>query len=516
MKRVINYLLFILYLLNIVCSIDPTAGSGSDLPDMKIAVGMIYNSDSSPAHQVQVRLIPAEYNSIKDGPLLDSHTDTTDDSGIYSFILSDTGEFNVQAVHLITRTRALITDIQLRDDDTIFIPQGVLKKAGALQVILPDTVDTVNGYLYIKGTTASKVLASAVPLTEREYSVTIDSLPESILPSIHYGKLNSPQKPIPISDTIIVFSNDTAITETFIFWAHYKKDNTDLPHNTVKDLCLDSDGSLWFGTHNGVAKFDGSEWAVYNTYNSGLVYNNVIEISKDVDGILWFATSEGAASFDGKKWVSYTTGNSDLPNRFVTSIQKDRKGKTWFSTCGGIAKFDGNNWVVYNAGNSELLSDTITYLTIDNADNIWFSSYYGAGMFDGKTWTIYKPSNSGMPIKQVFRVEIDSRGNKWFGHCWGVVSMFDGTKWNIFNLNNSAVLQDGYIYDIMEDTDGNIWIGSEYGLTKFDGQKWTDFCGERYKLLDKQVVYSIIIDEENNKWVGTSKNGVIVFGPTIK
>ena len=516
MKMMINFLLLVAFLMTLSCTIGPTAGGGSDLPDMKIAIGMIYNSDNSPAPQVQVCLIPGDYNGMEDTPIPDSLVDTTDQSGIYSFTIAATGAFNVQAVHLIKRTRAFVPDISLRDDDTTYIPQGVLKEAGALQVILPDTVDTVNGYLYIEGTTEYKSLTAAIPLAEGGYAVTFDSVPEATFPSILYDIINDPQQPILICDTVLITPNDTSVTEAFVFWAHYQRSNADLPHNMVQTVALAPDGALWFGTYNGVARFDGSEWTVYNAINSGLVYNDVIEIQVDKDGVFWFSTLGGAASFDGATWTTYTVANSQLPDDFVTGIVKDNQGNVWFGTWGGIAKYDGVTWTIYNAGNSDLFSDTITYLTIDKNDNIWFSSYHGAGMFDGSTWTIYDSLNSSFPINQACRVQIDSRGRQWFGHCVGIVTMFDGTSWYLYDSNSSAVLQVGHFYDIMEDAEGNIWFGNEWGLTKFDGQTWHDFIGDKYKLLENQIVYSIVIDNDHNKWVGTFTNGVIAFGPTVK
>ena len=515
MKWMINYLLLIVFLLTATCTMNPNAGGGSDLPDMKIAMGMIYKEDNSPASGTQVKLIPENYNIVKDAPIPDTLIDTTDGAGIYSFAISDTGNFNVQAVHILERTRAFVPDVNIQEDTT-YIPQGTLKEAGALQVILPDTIDTVNGYVYIEGTTAYKSLSEAILLVEGGYSITLDSVPEATFPSIIYGVLNDPQEPVLICDTVTILSMDTSVTEAFVFWTHYNRINSGIPHNMVRTICMAPDGALWFGTYNGVAKFDGSEWTIYNTINSDLVYNDVIEIIIDNSGVMWFSTLGGAASFDGATWTTYTTANSELPDDFVTGVIKDNQGNIWFGTWGGIAKFDGVVWTIYNSINSDLLSDTITYLTIDNNDNIWFSSYIGAGMFDGSTWTIYDPTNSSFPINQVCRVKLDSNGNKWFGHCIGVITMFDGINWYLYDSSSSAVLLEGHIYDIMEDSEGNIWIGTDWGMTKFDGQKWNDCIGKKYELLKNQIVYSIVVDNDDNKWVGTFGGGVIAFGPTIK
>lgn len=516
MKWMINYLLLIVLLLTISCSMNPSAGGGSDLPDMKIAMGAIYKENSFPAQNTLVKLIPENYNIVEDGPVADSLVDTTDELGNYKFENVYPGTYNIQALHIQERTKAFVSGIAVQEDTT-YLPQGTLKEVGALKIFLPDTIDTVNGYVYIEGTTEYKRLSFAVPVAEGGYSITLDSIPEATFTSINYDVLNKPFEPILLSDTVTVLSNDTAVTEAFVFWAHYKKNNSGLPDDEINDLYITSDNIIWVATYRrGIARFDGINWTVFNINNSGLPDNMVYAVTMDENNILWAATMGGVAKYDGSAWTSYTESNSNLPSNLVNFIVSDKKGNIWVGVDIGAAKFDGNTWVSYNVNNSELPSNTVNCIAIDNNDDIWFATYGGAAKFDGISWTIYDSLNSGIASSHNCYVYIDKYGNKWFGHCIGVVSKFDGSNWTIYDGSHSSVLQEGHVFKIVEDSEGTVWIGTMWGLTKFDGNKWTDFIGERYKPVDGKIIYDIEFDNDNNKWIGTCYSGVVAFGPTIK
>ena len=88
-------------------------------------------------------------------------------------------------------------------------------------------------------------------------------------------------------------------------WETYNTSNSGLVSNFVLSIAVDGD-DVWFGTNNGVSKFDGTTWTTYDTSNSGLVYNRVNAIAvDDVEGNIWFGTRWGASKFDGSNWTIY-------------------------------------------------------------------------------------------------------------------------------------------------------------------------------------------------------------------
>ena len=88
---------------------------------------------------------------------------------------------------------------------------------------------------------------------------------------------------------------------------------------------------------SGVGHYDGTNWTVYNTSNSGLPSNTVDDIAVDRNGTIWFATRYGGiANYDGSTWTIYNTSNSGLPSNSANGIANDSDGSHWFGTDAGI------------------------------------------------------------------------------------------------------------------------------------------------------------------------------------
>jgi ligand-binding sensor domain-containing protein len=119
-----------------------------------------------------------------------------------------------------------------------------------------------------------------------------------------------------------------------------------------------------------------------------------------------------------------------------------------------------------------------------------------------------KCDSQGTPYSTVERIFCDSKGNIWFGTLGNGVARYDGKKFTTYlsELPNYH----GYagIGRMMEDKNGNIWIGNGEGVTCFDGKKFTNYT-EKDGLPDNGVS-GIAEDKEGNIWMDTWK-GVVSF-----
>ncbi len=211
MNKILTSIITVYGLLFFACSMGPIAGGGSDLPDTKVVGGFIYNENNIPAAGAQVTIIPSTHNPVKDQPLPNSFTDTTDASGTYSIHIPDTGTYTIQAVHLLKRTRLSVPGVYVQDDTTV-VPPGTLRDPGILKVFLPDSVDPVNGYIYLTGTTTAKSLGG------NTVSVIIDSVPAGIIPSIYYATVTD-TLPVLVRYNVTVTANEVA-TITMPTWRY--------------------------------------------------------------------------------------------------------------------------------------------------------------------------------------------------------------------------------------------------------------------------------------------------------
>ncbi len=105
----------------------------------------------------------------------------------------------------------------------------------------------------------------------------------------------------------------------------------------------------WYGTDSGVAfhtsEFTKSDWTSYSRAD-GLVCDTVYSIAKDQSGTMWFGTHRGVSKFNGTVWVNFTTKNGLVANK-VNTIAVDLDGSVWFGTDNGISHFITDKWVNY-------------------------------------------------------------------------------------------------------------------------------------------------------------------------
>jgi ligand-binding sensor domain-containing protein len=104
-------------------------------------------------------------------------------------------------------------------------------------------------------------------------------------------------------------------------------------------VAVAADGVLWAGTlEQGVSRFDGSNWITY-TVEDGLANNTVREIAVDLEGGVWFGTVNGVSYFKDETWTTYTEDDGLVKND-VRSIVVAPDGALWFGTLGGgVSRF---------------------------------------------------------------------------------------------------------------------------------------------------------------------------------
>jgi hypothetical protein len=197
-----NIYICLLFLTGILQCTTDIAGGGSDLPDKNVVVGKIVSTDHIPAANTQVMMIPSDYNCLSDTSLHDILIDTTDTEGNFHFNLNSDGDFNIQAVHIVKRTRLLVTDIKVSSDSTI-VPTDTLQIPGTVKLFFPECIAQSGGRAYFPGTT----IASGSSI---ESYIILDSVPAGELTQVTFSLQNSFTFTIQKTN-IVVLPGDTTI-----------------------------------------------------------------------------------------------------------------------------------------------------------------------------------------------------------------------------------------------------------------------------------------------------------------
>jgi ligand-binding sensor domain-containing protein/signal transduction histidine kinase len=309
-----------------------------------------------------------------------------------------------------------------------------------------------------------------------------------------------------------------------------------LASDNIYFTMADKAGNFWFGTDRGASKFDGRYFQNFNDTN-GLAGNILTYIHEDKEGIIWFGTHNGVSRYDGKSFQNYDKEDG-LSDNNIKYILEDRSGNLWFGTQNGISKFDGDKFRIIA---SLELSQSIQTIFEDRKRNIWFGTKNGAYVIQSKSTTVEGPvvkadvskiledqsgflwfatakqglirygfSNGDLRYyirgKSIISMVEDSRGDLWVGTDKGI-SRFDGTKFLQFTTIEGIDL--GFVRSILEDSDQNLWFGTDQGIWRYTIQNLQIFTEEN-GLADNSVV-TALEDKEGNLWFGTIENGISKF-----
>jgi len=294
-------------------------------------------------------------------------------------------------------------------------------------------------------------------------------------------------------------------------------------HDKVTSGILDKAGNLWFGTSNeGVYRYDGESFVNF-TKSDGLSDNYINCIVEDRDGILWFGTRDGLNKYDalpaGRQGKSFThvpvpwDGENNLwgdlcnPN-VIQCMLNDRTGDLWIGTCGGGAyRYDGETFTNFSFNNDMKQADSLHHnviqsMTEDTAGNIWFTSltHGGVSRYDGKEVTHFS-SSDGLKDDMVFSSFQDKTGNLWFGSIqtkYAGLYLYDGKTFTSFGKEDG--LCDNFVTGFFEDKNGKLWIRTGSILCIYDGTTFSPFISEDGKNLSD--INFILEDKEQNLWFG--------------
>ncbi|RDC64442.1 hybrid sensor histidine kinase/response regulator [Adhaeribacter pallidiroseus] len=326
-----------------------------------------------------------------------------------------------------------------------------------------------------------------------------------------------------------------------IRFAHLKKEQG-LSHSTVRSILKDQQGFMWFGTQDGLNKYDGNKFTVYrNNPNDpkSLRSNDINLVYQDKAGRLWIGSFGGALSLYNRKtdsfihFVDNPANNQALSNKDITALWEDRQGQLWVGTYWNLNRLNPETgkitrFVADPNDTTSLSASAILSVFEDHRGNIWVGTTNGLNLFNQKTGKFTRflhrnddPGSLGQ--NKIKALQEDEHGNLLIGLENKGIDCFNPEKGKFthyqYNAANLTSISNNNVTCITKAEQGKFWVSTQFGLNLFDPDKGRFI---RYLnnpsdegSLSSNSIQTAFQDKQGLLWVGTYAGGINIYDKNL-
>lgn len=346
-----------------------------------------------------------------------------------------------------------------------------------------------------------------------------------------------------------------------IYFRHHQVEDG-LANNTVFSVFQDKRGFMWFGTKEGLSRFDGTSFKTFDIkYNGQIIKEFVYCIEEGTLQTLWIGTRKGLFEFDPK--TEKFTLIDPTANTEILNIKSDKKGYLWFTSnlhlycyneqkrivrryniddkkpakiadiCinenqelfvatldGYIFNFDSTN-DTFHCINVPLrrnqTQETVNKIYTTHSGNVLIGTVRGLSYYDTKYGTYKTLLGAGLQSEPVFVRDIVpfSKDVYWVASESGIyiINLKTGQLHNIRQQDsNPYTISDNAVYALYKDKEGGIWCGTYFGGINYYHERHSYF--KKYfrnndtNSLSGNAIRELSGDEAGNLWIGTEDAGL--------
>ncbi len=301
-----------------------------------------------------------------------------------------------------------------------------------------------------------------------------------------------------------------------------------LGHNQVECIFQDSDGFIWFGTRNGLGRYDGFEILNFrHTLAPGSISGNrILSINEDREGYLWVGTFQSGINRLNRETAMFEQFDAqpELGSR-INNISVTEDSTVWLCTDNGLAQYipETNIFLIYQEDpgdpfslNSNQVSDFMQTNSGDYYVATWDQAIQRFDPQTGRFTDIQYERDPGLMVEYRKRLAEDLQGRIWISANQHGLCSYDpqtGVS-EIFTEENSGLNTNILNGDMLVDQEGMIWISTDgNGINIMDPETYrfsylSSSPGPLGTLPGDQV-YAIYQDMQNHIWVGLFDKGVV-------
>lgn len=305
-----------------------------------------------------------------------------------------------------------------------------------------------------------------------------------------------------------------------------------LPHNSINALAQTSDGYIWAGTWEGLARYNGAKFDVFTRgEQTGLPDSGIrsLFVPPDKKEMLVAGSRGGFSVLKDRRWNAQKPATSMINHAFEGSdntvwlamedagievrltdgskarylthtsayrVIEDKDKRIWIATNIGLYLYDEGNVELASPNHEELSGPTFT-LALDQNGNVLIGTEKGVWRHSENEFSVL---HNGLANESISSILHDSQNNIWVGTInHGVYRL---SQLGLEKLNTDIGLPNNRIFSLLEDTEGTIWVGTNGGLFSLRRAPFTTFTQDQG--LSGNYIRAVLETENDKLLVGSS------------
>ncbi len=295
----------------------------------------------------------------------------------------------------------------------------------------------------------------------------------------------------------------------------------------IKDILIYDNNTLWFATQNGISQLntvtDRFTNYLHESTNTNTISDNAVRcLMKDRASCVWVGTFSGGIDFfypgnSNFNNIGEAIGPKGLLHPLVNALVEDRDGSLWVGTYGGgishiNRKLESFTHYSVRSPRNGRITNGIKSLADDGKD-LWIGTLEGLSILQkssGKITHFDIPIRQGRLGEKIVNTILPDDGGAWIGTNGGGLKFFRNGQTLLSYLNDGGAgsIADNFITALRKDSLGNIWVGTQNGLSYYDTQKKAfTHLYRRSRDIQSRISHNHItvffVDSRHRMWIGT-------------
>lgn len=299
-----------------------------------------------------------------------------------------------------------------------------------------------------------------------------------------------------------------------------------IENKIIRHITKLNDSEIWVATQSGLYIINEELLTVNHVkedpLNTHSLSDNFIEkIYQDKEGGIWIGTNFSGVNYlpnRNNKFEKYfpVSEKGSINSKRIREMKEDKNGNIWIGTEDAGVSVYNPSLQEFRTINNSYYRQTLALLLQDS--KIWVGYFKnGLDIIQSSQNTVrhYSATEMGLNEESVYALCEDRYGKIWLGNAWGV---FVAEK-DIMRFKRMDIFGLSYIYDIMEDSEGYIWVATMgNGVFQYDQKQdlLTHYIAEGGNSLSSNAVSSITEDHVGQIWFSTDRGGICVYNKKLR